>query len=263
MMQYPSDMGVLYAEGYSVVKYLIELNGRPNLLKFVLVGMKDGWDVATKRFYDFDSVDALETAWIESLRIKQEQLIPPVDTKLKPQPPVQSNAPLAVDLTQATNQPQVVPPVMGPVMPPTADVAPPRVDGESSQGPSILVVRAAMMNGKITCKFPKEYTEESITSYLLVGDKYEPVTSYKTKIMEEVRSYHFKALEVLGADGKPLSEKEAAKRLAKETPVLFLGNYSIDPQILAMLKPDSLIIYDRMARTPPARVEPPALSVTK
>jgi len=75
MREYPRDMIVLYAQGYSVSQYLIDmggggLKGRQKFLEFVETGMKQGnrnWNTATK-LYGMKSVDDLEEQWINALR---------------------------------------------------------------------------------------------------------------------------------------------------------------------------------------------------
>jgi hypothetical protein len=75
MSEYPRDMIVLYAQGYSVSQYLIDLGGgglkgRQKFLEFIETGMKSrnrNWDAATK-LYGFKSVEDLEEKWIDSLR---------------------------------------------------------------------------------------------------------------------------------------------------------------------------------------------------
>lgn len=83
MAEYPRDMFVLYAQGYSVSSYLVEKGGggregRGKLLQFLSIGMQgndprahgtpESWNDATRRVYGFDSVDALEEAWLQALR---------------------------------------------------------------------------------------------------------------------------------------------------------------------------------------------------
>jgi len=76
MKEYPRDMIVLYAQGYSASAYLIELGGgglkgRKKFLEFLETGMqKNGknWEAAIKSHYNFDSVDDLQVKWIDSLR---------------------------------------------------------------------------------------------------------------------------------------------------------------------------------------------------
>jgi hypothetical protein len=77
MTEYPRDMTVLYAQGYSVSAYLVEKGGggregRGKLLQFLGSGMQgntvESWNDAARRVYGFDSVDGMEKAWLDSLR---------------------------------------------------------------------------------------------------------------------------------------------------------------------------------------------------
>jgi hypothetical protein len=73
MKDYPRDMHVLYAQGYSVSQYLIDkggADGRKKFLQFVGVGMRNdnrNWEEAVQ-MYGFNSTDELQMAWIDSLR---------------------------------------------------------------------------------------------------------------------------------------------------------------------------------------------------
>ena len=67
---YPRDMHVLYAEGYSLVQFLVDQGGRQKFLDFVEVGMKRGnknWEQAVSA-YGYGSTDELQSAWIEHLK---------------------------------------------------------------------------------------------------------------------------------------------------------------------------------------------------
>jgi hypothetical protein len=71
MKDYPEDMIVTYAEGFSVSQYLIDLGGRKKFLDFVGLGMqKDNrnWETAIREVYGVDSVNKLEQDWIDSLK---------------------------------------------------------------------------------------------------------------------------------------------------------------------------------------------------
>jgi hypothetical protein len=70
-------MIVLYAQGYSVCHYLVRKGGdgqigRKYLLQFLGQGMQgntaESWNAAANRVYGFDSVDALEEAWLTALK---------------------------------------------------------------------------------------------------------------------------------------------------------------------------------------------------
>lgn len=76
MRDYPKDTIVLYAQGFSVSNYLIDLGGgglkgRSKFLQFLEAGMAKGgknWDKAVSSHYQFEDVDDLQEKWIASLR---------------------------------------------------------------------------------------------------------------------------------------------------------------------------------------------------
>jgi hypothetical protein len=83
MADYPRDIMVLYAQGYSIISYLVEKGGgrdggRGKLLQFLSIGMQgndpknhgtpESWNEAARKVYGFDSVDVLEEAWLQALR---------------------------------------------------------------------------------------------------------------------------------------------------------------------------------------------------
>ena len=68
LKDYPSDVGVLYAEGYSVTAFLIEQGDRQRFLNFVGNGMQNGWDAAVAAYYPYRNVAELEKAWLDYLR---------------------------------------------------------------------------------------------------------------------------------------------------------------------------------------------------
>lgn len=68
LTEYPRDVMALYAQGFSVARYLVSLKGRQKYLEFVDHGQTLGWDYAVRSDYGFPSVDALEYQWIQWLR---------------------------------------------------------------------------------------------------------------------------------------------------------------------------------------------------
>jgi hypothetical protein len=68
MTEYPRQVMTLYAQGYSVTKFLVEQSDRQTFLQFVGMGLNDGWDRAAKEVYNFRNVDALEQGWIDNLK---------------------------------------------------------------------------------------------------------------------------------------------------------------------------------------------------
>lgn len=80
MMNYPKDMIVVYAEGYSVVNFLVNEHdgGRAKFLEFVDLGMRNGnrnWEQAVREVYGYKSVDDMEAAWIDSLRNPPKRVV--------------------------------------------------------------------------------------------------------------------------------------------------------------------------------------------
>jgi hypothetical protein len=68
LSQYPRDVMVLYAEGYSVTNYLVGISSRPAFLQFIAQGMRGDWDAAVRAHLRFASIEELESAWLTSLR---------------------------------------------------------------------------------------------------------------------------------------------------------------------------------------------------
>ena len=77
MTEYPRDMVVLYAQGYSVTAYLVDRGGggqtgRGKLLRFLGAGMQgntvETWNNAARQVYGIESVDALQVAWLDALK---------------------------------------------------------------------------------------------------------------------------------------------------------------------------------------------------
>jgi hypothetical protein len=70
LKNYPPDMHTLYAQGYSVVNFLVEKGGRKRFLDFVRRGMQNknnNWEVAAREVYDYESVDDMQAEWIKTL----------------------------------------------------------------------------------------------------------------------------------------------------------------------------------------------------
>ncbi len=113
--EYPKDLHVLYAQGYSVCRFLLgrkPAGGEAALLDFVRRGMADGWEPAAKAVYGFTDLDAMQAEWIVSLRVPQ----PPV-----PAPPV----PRPVPSSQVLPPPATAPPAPWTAPPPPAKPADP------------------------------------------------------------------------------------------------------------------------------------------
>jgi hypothetical protein len=79
MTEYPRDMIVVYAQGYSICQYLIDkggADGKQKFLQFVGTGMRNGnrnWEEAV-RMYGYENTDELQESWIEALRTPPQRI---------------------------------------------------------------------------------------------------------------------------------------------------------------------------------------------
>ncbi len=77
LRDYPHDVMVLYAEGFSVSNYLVEKSNRQRFLAFIGQGMAGNdprsWDYAVRSYYQYNSVEELEEAWLAHLRATKRQ----------------------------------------------------------------------------------------------------------------------------------------------------------------------------------------------
>jgi len=117
------DMMVIYAQGYSVAQYLVNLAGRQTFLRFVRQGMSGSggdWDRAAQSYYNFSSIEAMEQAWLQHLR----------ETKNGPAQLVRNNQPARTDPASRTVVRQTAPPA-----PPQLEPAGPVARGQSDDDP--------------------------------------------------------------------------------------------------------------------------------
>ena len=76
MRNYPHDILPLYAQGYSLAKFLILQKGKRKFLDYISEGLKNesqmhelrAWDKATNDFYGFRDLSDLQIAWLEWVR---------------------------------------------------------------------------------------------------------------------------------------------------------------------------------------------------
>ncbi|MFO0869521.1 MAG: hypothetical protein U0935_11365 [Pirellulales bacterium] len=64
MTEYPSDVLPLYAQGYSLARFLIALEGKPRFITFLGDGMKSrNWGRAVRQHYGFQDLSELQVRW--------------------------------------------------------------------------------------------------------------------------------------------------------------------------------------------------------
>jgi hypothetical protein len=119
LKEYPNDVMVLYAQGYSVSKFLIESSDRQTFLNFIGHSMQWGWEDAAKTYYRYRTVDEMEQAWLDSLRKSRSigvarntstqpdnrlvvrQSIPPAQPVLDPLPVSRGQSPVADGMNES------------------------------------------------------------------------------------------------------------------------------------------------------------------
>jgi len=75
MKQYPRDILPLYAQGYSLARYLIQQGGRNKYVKFLGEGMeREQWAAIVKKHYGYASLGDLQTAWLKWVEQGSPQL---------------------------------------------------------------------------------------------------------------------------------------------------------------------------------------------
>ena len=76
LKEYPHDMLPLYAQGYSVARYLIMKKGKRHFVNYIGAGMNAerqapptrAWDQTTKQFYGFENLSELQVTWLDWVR---------------------------------------------------------------------------------------------------------------------------------------------------------------------------------------------------
>lgn len=66
--EYPKDMDrvyTLYAQGYSLARFLVQRGGRAHFLRFVEDAHHRGWDEAVRSHYRLQNTELLERAWLD------------------------------------------------------------------------------------------------------------------------------------------------------------------------------------------------------
>jgi hypothetical protein len=102
---------LLYAQGASVVRFLVERKDKPTFLKFLASGMKGDWQTAAKEAYDFASIEAVETAWLKDLEQRKNASDPQPNRELKmppgvnPPPPHNSTPPMLTSPSMPSTTP--------------------------------------------------------------------------------------------------------------------------------------------------------------
>jgi hypothetical protein len=225
MRDYPRDVMVLWAEGYSVTRFLVGRKDRKTFLAFVKQGMREDWDVAAWDYYGYDSVEALEDAWLADLRAWRDEK----ETAALPRPAA----------PRAPQPPEREPPPIGP-MPVTG----------------LAVVGAG---GRVRIQMPVSVYLPR-TSYVLEegGKVARPVTTYALERRLRWREYDAAKVKAFDTAGHVVTAAKVRKWLAKELPVLVSADgKEVDPFYLRVIEPGALVlVVPELGAAPPAAGEP-------
>jgi len=81
MMEYPTDVLPLYAQGYSVSRFLIGQGGKRKFVQYIGDGIKwNNWTAATKKHYGYESLSELQVTWVNWVAKGS----PPIRTRTTP-----------------------------------------------------------------------------------------------------------------------------------------------------------------------------------
>jgi RNA polymerase sigma factor (sigma-70 family) len=237
LKDYPPDVMTLFAQGFSVTRFLVQQKDRARFLRFLEQGMADGWDKAAQAHYGYEDVEKLEDAWLARFKDKKR--------------------PMAVDFGYSSGPPKD----HG-----SKDVQPPEHNLPKGPAPTAALARmgdnswiAVMQGGGV-------FYYEPVTRYVRRGDQVTEVTSYEFKQTEEVLRVPFDKVQAFTGAGKRVSAEKLRQRLRQLTPVLVsTKGEPVDPFHLQFLKEDTLILVLTTSQPPaaPAAVAPakPPLSV--
>jgi len=141
LTNYPPDVMVLYAEGYSVTNFLVEKSSRGVFLTFIAHGMRGNWDAAARQHYGYQSIEELEQAWVQYLRNPRQA--PVASASASSRPGGVSAVPTGRVVVRQTVPPAQ--PLLGPPQPIVRGVAPMERDElriPASSGPALERSRA-------------------------------------------------------------------------------------------------------------------------
>ena len=77
MKEYPRDFVPLYAQGYSLARFLINKGGKRKFLDYIGDGLKqNNWPSATKKHYGHSSLASLQNDWLDWVRRGSHEIVP-------------------------------------------------------------------------------------------------------------------------------------------------------------------------------------------
>jgi RNA polymerase sigma factor (sigma-70 family) len=233
LREFPSDVMVLYTQGYSLTDFLVQAGGPARLLKFVARGERDGWQGAARDCYDYDTLDDLEKDWLRHVRQDRQK---------------------EMDARATESRAEVAPPV------PPAVVAARKPRGRLPDGPAPVQALAALgKDGRLGVWRSGNYYEPRTT----YNDRGNAVTSYVLRSALVEACYDLDDVRVQDAKGKEVDSSDLPRLLKGETLVLVSADGKpVDPLHLRLVKEGTLVLILPMPVLPPAvppQAAPPPL----
>jgi hypothetical protein len=94
MKEYPPDMLPLYAQGYSLARYLIMQGGKRKYVQYVGEGMQtENWPAVTRKYYGHKDLSDLQVTWLEWVRMGSPKLQPVDGIESRSDTMITANAP--------------------------------------------------------------------------------------------------------------------------------------------------------------------------
>jgi RNA polymerase sigma factor (sigma-70 family) len=210
LADYPKDVMAMYAQGYSLVDFLVKKGDRAKFLTFVEEGSRYGWARAARERYGYRSLDEMERAWIAHAR----------------KPPREAAQPKRV--------------VAGPAGWSLSRQGVKEIKGRLPDGPAPVQALVALdKEGRLTilrkvmAYRPRTHTA---TGQPLTFTTYEP-----TSVLQETVQA-LKEVKVYDTQGKLVDHGKVAEHLRGETPALVSADGKpVDPLHLRLLKEGTLV----------------------
>ncbi len=163
MTEYPPDIMPLYAQGYSLAEFLIQIGGRRKYVEFLGDGLQSGnWSAAVARHYGISDLGVLQTTWLAWVKqgalLKQPNSVSPAaaapllageQRRPRPEP----------NLILRVRNPQQLPttnPATNPVIASSASAPqPPLVPVRQPGGDSYGAAGMKVAEGRLTAAMPR------------------------------------------------------------------------------------------------------------
>jgi hypothetical protein len=96
MREYPHDILPLYAQGFSLAKFLIMKKGKRHFVNYIGAGMNaqqssrdtGAWDRITGQYYGFENLSELQLTWLKWVKDGSRPIAPVAESEIVSAPPV-------------------------------------------------------------------------------------------------------------------------------------------------------------------------------